>query len=132
MDRRVRRKGSSLIEMLIAIVVTATVLLGLLAAMVIFRSTITSKEEAGARQVALNAIETLELCKLTDITAKAITTPQGIYTVTKNVIPAVISADTPSVDVTVTVTWDNGNRSIALKREVSSSGWQNVGVVPNP
>ena len=129
-DRFKRRAGASLVEMLIAIIITAFILLGLMAAMIIFKGTVTSKEEAGARMVALNTLEALESCRLTDIAARDITSPQGIYTVVRTLNPAVINAGTASVDVTVTVSWSNGAKSVVLRREVSSSGWQNVGVLP--
>ena len=128
---RSRRRGSSLIEMMMAVLILATVMIGLASAMVIFKGTMMSKEDAGARQIALNELERLEAIKLTAVTAANIRSPQGIYTVTKTVVPASITTVTASADVTITVAW-GGSRSIALKREVSSSGWQNVGTNPAP
>lgn len=117
--------------MMMAVLILATVMIGLASAMVIFKGTMMSKEDAGARQIALNELERLEAIKLTAVTAANIRSPQGIYTVTKTVVPASITTVTASADVTITVAW-GGSRSIALKREVSSSGWQNVGTNPAP
>ena len=125
-----KRSGSSLVEMIMAIVIMAVVLLGLASAMVVFRGTLVTKEDAVARRIALSELEKLESVKLTEIQAKVPKSPQGIYTVTKTVAPGAINATTPSASVTITVTWNDGSKSVALKREVSSSGWQNVGTLP--
>jgi Tfp pilus assembly protein PilV len=133
-----RRSGASLAEMVVALYVLGVVLLGMMAGILITQGTMLYKERERATEIALRKLESLEALPFKalsdDITSLDY---EGIYTITTfpvefNKLPAT-SAD--SADIRVAVSWGGGvlagERRIDMKREVSSSGWQSVGEIPD-
>jgi Tfp pilus assembly protein PilV len=130
-----KRSGASLAEMIVALYVLGIVLLGMMAGILITQGSITHKERERAVEIALRTIEHQEALPFTALSHGDKT--EGIYTITladpvfNNPDPR--SAD--SVDISVTVTWGGGvlggERRVEMNREVSASGWQSIGEIPD-
>jgi len=128
-----RHDGSSMVEMLVALIVLAVVLISMVGMFLISRTAIYTKEDETANALALKYLERCEELDYSVIKAAAppgtgYITPldyptSGKYQVTANAI----SADTYSATVEVTVTWSNGNRPVVLQRVISAGGHKNVG-----
>jgi hypothetical protein len=143
----VARKGSSLAEMIIAILILSFVVISIMMAMIVStNNTVAYKDEENARQLALEVLEDCERVPFDGIAGVDYRT--SIQNLSKsrnseagNPIRAEASAvvsgtlDTHSTlpisaDVTVNVTWNSaigGRKTISMRREVSVSAWQNVG-----
>ncbi|MDR1515167.1 MAG: hypothetical protein LBS45_05680 [Synergistaceae bacterium] len=133
-----RRSGASLAEMVVALYVLGIVLLGMMAGILITQGTMLYKERERATEIALRTLENREALPFDLLEAEGETTnKEGMYTITIASPtfnkPLVKSAD--SADISVIVSWGGGvlagERSITMKREVSASGWQSVGEVPD-
>jgi type II secretory pathway pseudopilin PulG len=133
------RRGSSLIEMVIAIVVLGAVLISMLGMFLISRTAVHSKEDETANSLALRCIERIEtkdFAELStpgplDISAITGNFPTTQYTATANVL----SADNYSALVNVEVEWKGagpskmvGGRKVTLTRVISAGGHKNVGM----
>jgi Tfp pilus assembly protein PilV len=132
-----KRMGASLSEMVVALFVLGIVLLGMMAGILISRGNMFYKEQERAVEIALRNLENLEALPFETLSRDAQSHNEGIYTITVakpefNNPSNVLSAD--SADIRVTVEWGQGvlggHRTIEMKREVSASGWQNVGEIP--
>ncbi|MDR3354973.1 MAG: hypothetical protein LBO21_08030 [Synergistaceae bacterium] len=128
--------GSSLVEMVIAIMMLAVVLMGMMAGIMIARSSIYDKEFENARQVALKVLETIEATPYGDIPARASNLNNSrldgfqVY-VSQSENLGGVSFDISS-SRTVMVSVDMGNsgplkRIVSMRREVSPSAFKNVG-----
>jgi hypothetical protein len=123
--------------MVVALYVLGIVLLGMMAGILITQGTIVYKERERAIEIALRTLENQEALPFVVLSDDERAIPEGIYTITIakpvfNKTP-VVSAD--SADIRVTVSWGGGvlggERNIEMKREVSASGWQSVGEIPD-
>ena len=135
-----RRSGASLSEMIVALYVLGIVLLGMMAGILITQGTILYKERARATDIALRTLENLEalpfLVLSNDYYDDKELTKEGIYTITVARTNFNKSADiADSADIRVSVTWGGGvlggERTVQMNREVSASGSQNIGEIPN-
>jgi Tfp pilus assembly protein PilV len=129
-----RRSGASLAEMVVALYVLGIVLLGMMAGILITHGTIAYKERERAVEIALQTLESQEALPFGELSGD--TRTSGIYTITlanPEFNKSAASAD--SAVIKVTVTWGGGilggERAIEMEREVSASGWQSVGEIPN-
>ena len=133
-DRRRRRferkksKGSSIVEMLVAIFVLGMVLISMLGMFLISRGAIYSKEDETANAVALRYMEELEGRPFTDFT--------GSFSASKNfgnkyiATATVVSHDQYMAEVQVNVEWEAammGKKKTDIKRVISAGGHKNVG-----
>jgi Tfp pilus assembly protein PilV len=128
-----RRIGASLSEMVIALFVLGIVLLGMMAGILITQGSMLYKERERAVEIALRTLESFEARPFDKLSGEVRT--EGMYVITvddptfNNTTVPVLSAD--SADIRVTVEWGRGvlggQRKIEMNREVSASGWQNVG-----
>jgi Tfp pilus assembly protein PilV len=131
-----RRRGASLAEMVVALYVLGIVLLGMMAGIVITQGTMLYKERERATEIALRTLESQEALPFRVLSGDERTINEGIYTITiaEPVFNKAIVASADSADIRVTVEWDRGvlgGRSIQMNREVSASGWQSVGEIPD-
>ena len=125
-----RRPGASLVEMLIAIVVLAVVLISMLGMFLISRTAIHSKEDETANALALRYMEQLEEQDfdalngpITNLLAQ--TGDSSKYTVT-----ATSTKNDYFANVKVTVSWNSamaGRKTVELERFISAAGYKNVG-----
>jgi type II secretory pathway pseudopilin PulG len=126
--------GSSLVEMVIAIMMLSVVLLGMMAGIMIARSSVYDKEFEDARQVALKVLETIEATPYDDIPFRAGTLNDSRFDGFQIYVSQSPNLGT-SDDVysrTVVVSVDLGNngplkRIVSMRREVSPSGSKNIG-----
>jgi hypothetical protein len=133
-----KKKGSSLVEMLMAIVVLGMVLISMVGMFLISRTAVFNKEDETANALALRFIEDIEGWPFEEFYAD---TPPFVlssdqfsnkYNVTATVMGLDKSAagKVYSAKVTVTVSWEAaalGSRSLELERVISSGGHKNVG-----
>jgi type II secretory pathway pseudopilin PulG len=128
--------GSSLVEMMIAIMMLSVVLMGMMAGIMIARSSIYDKEFENARQVALKVLETIEATPYGSIPTRA----NNLNNSRLDGFQIYVSQSENhgvSDDIslrTVMVSIDMGNigplkRIVSMRREVSPSGFKNVGDV---
>jgi Tfp pilus assembly protein PilV len=134
---RIKRNGSSLVELMVAIVVLGFVLLGIMAGMLIARHSVIYKEYEGARQIGLQVLEHLEAIRFEDVRTAAADQFNGRVFGGYTVHVDVASSDTaPDFAYKITVSVDMRDRQSGLPvppmvREVSASGWRNVGETGN-
>jgi Tfp pilus assembly protein PilX len=139
------KKGVSLVEMVIAIFILAIVIMSIMMAMIIStRNTAALRDDENAYQFALEVLEDCERIQITSddtvyrtaVAGKSRNRNADPRNSMKAVAGAVVSPtldleDRPiSAEVTVDVTWNSalgGTKRISMTREVSVSGWQNVG-----
>jgi Tfp pilus assembly protein PilV len=131
---RKRKRGTSLVEMIIAVVVLGIVLLGMMAGIIIAQGGLVFKEREAAVEVALRRLEDLESVPFSSLSSAAAAGPGivGKYTVNVVTVPSPVKSKDISADVRVTVSWGGvvgATKSIMMNREVSASAWQNVGVL---
>lgn len=115
-----------MVEMMIALVVLSVILLGIMMGMTANRGLFNGKEHEEARLLCLSVLEDLEATKSADLADKQATSLYGKYTIDKSFD---IGPSSSLVEVTVRWDSDNGN-PLTMRREVSFSGWQNVGLFP--
>ncbi|MDR1915121.1 MAG: hypothetical protein LBQ58_00915 [Synergistaceae bacterium] len=140
------RRGVSLAEMVIAIFVLSFVVLSIMMAMIIAtRNTVAHKDEENAYQLALEVLEACERIPFETVSSDYSTRIANISksgtTSSMQATASVLGMSTAeagppgnklpvSADIQVEVTWSatmGGKKSITMRREVSVSGWQNVG-----
>lgn len=130
-----KRRGSSLVEVLIAVIVLVFVLLGMLAAVVIAKGEVYYKEFEEANQVAIRILEIFEATPYENIVSKANeidgTTLRG-FTINVD-LESTGLGDEYSRKVKVEVSPKDSmiRKSVVMEREVSVNGWQNVGELPD-
>ena len=124
-----RRRGASLAEMLIAIVVLAVVLISMLGMFVISRTAVVSKDDETGLILALRYLEDLEQWDFPDYATEL---PKEWndqkYKITATYIQN--ESDDFRAKIRVVVTWRGaapGKRSVELDRIISSVGYRNVG-----
>jgi Tfp pilus assembly protein PilW len=127
--------GSSLVEMLIAILVLGVVLISMVGMFLISRTAIYNKEDETANALALRYLEEVEVRPYSDFTAEtppfdlhggSWASPPGNYRATAKVL----SADNYSAQVEVSIKWEGaalGAKNLALVRFISAGGHKNVG-----
>ncbi|MDR3331990.1 MAG: hypothetical protein LBT08_05115 [Synergistaceae bacterium] len=126
------RPGSSMVELVIAIVVLGFVLLGIMSGVLIARSSVTYKEYENARQVGLMVLESIEAIRFDQIKTVGVSrynnTSFGGFNIKVGARSTDISPDLMLVTVSLDMA-DSASRfnAMTLVREVSSSGWRNVG-----
>lgn len=131
-----KRRGASLVEMVLAILVLAVVLLGLLGGIAIARGSLLVKERETARQIALTVLEDLESVPYDDIDDRIGELDGervGDFVVRfHNRVPGDKGLEY-SVIVTVDILLGStgGTKSVTMGREVSASAWRNVGEFPD-
>lgn len=132
-----KRRGSSLVEVLIAVGVVAIALVGIMSSVAVARLAVEHRQRGDAHAAALRVLEWAETVPLSaDIYTKfrdafgGDRAKFGTLTVTiKRTIHKLSGTQIEvSADVTVTVTDDDFKTS--LKREVSRSAMQNAGELP--
>jgi Tfp pilus assembly protein PilW len=124
------RRGSSLVEMLVAVVVLMFVLMAM-ASMFLLSQTVTyTKEDETATAIALRFIEQQEgrpFEDFADATKFPDTEDFGKYSATASVV----SGDDYSAKVRVAVEWQAsvgaGRKNVTLERVISAGGHKNVG-----
>ena len=123
-----RRRGSSLVEMLIAIIVLAVVLISMLGMFVISRTAIHTKDDETANAFALRYLEELEELDFTgfdpDDFPKTWTDQKFTTTAT------VVDNDNYRVRIRAEVKWPGavgGEKTLELDRVISAVGYKNVG-----
>lgn len=137
-----RRRGSSLVEMLIAIIVLAVVLLGVLAGVMIARSSLEHKTYENARELALRVLEWAEAVPLSEDFGGADGAVEASFgkvgddgrkfgDLTFDVARSPdATPDGISAEITVTIMRISDSNKVIIppvKREVSVSGYKNVG-----
>ncbi|MDL2264077.1 prepilin-type N-terminal cleavage/methylation domain-containing protein [Synergistaceae bacterium OttesenSCG-928-I11] len=138
-----RRKGSSLVEMLLAVLILAIVLVGVLAGVTIARMSIDHKAYENAKELGLRVLEWAEAIPLsadsvafTKEVNDAFPSKQmgGLeFKVERKLNDEMNPTKATSADVTVEVyRISEPNKTLIppMKREVSASGWKNVGDLP--
>lgn len=132
-----RRRGSSLVEVLIAVGVVAVVLVGVMSSGVVARLSVEHRARGDAHAVALRVLEWAESVPLSaDIDARfrdafGSSSPKfGPLTVTIERSLHKFSGTAIDVSADVTVTVADGDLKTILTREVSRSGMQNAGELP--
>jgi Tfp pilus assembly protein PilV len=127
--QRKKAKGSSIVEMLVAIFVLGMVLISMLGMFLISRTAIYNKDDETANTIALRYLEELEGLPFASFTpAFAQARNFGKFTANASVVPG--SGTDYMVRVRVVVTWEAavmGARSMALERTISAGGHRNVG-----
>jgi Tfp pilus assembly protein PilV len=132
---RKKSKGSSLVEMMVAIFVLIMVLLSMFSMFMISRTAIYNKEDETANTIALRYIEELEgrsFDEFKDATAfnsdPANTKNFGKY----NVKASVVGTPTEFIaTIRVEIKWEAavmGKKSLVLERNISASGSLNTGM----
>jgi Tfp pilus assembly protein PilX len=139
------REGVSLVETVISVFILTLVIMSIMMAMIVStRNATVMKDDENAHQFALEVLEDCERVPfdaddavyLTAIAGKSRVRNSDDVRRMRADAAAVVSAarDTAgrpvSADVTVLVTWNSalgGTKTIPMTREVSVSGWQNVG-----
>jgi Tfp pilus assembly protein PilV len=124
---RKKAKGSSIVEMLVAIFVLMMVLLSMVGMFMISRTAIYNKEDETANAVALSYIEELEGLPFDKLSELSSVPPRrfGKYNATAQVVSSDYSAT-----VHVEVQWEAaalGRRTLRLERMISAGGHKNVG-----
>jgi Tfp pilus assembly protein PilV len=130
--RRVfRARGSSLVEMLIAIVVLGMVIISMVGMFLISRTAIYNKEDETANALALRYLEELEVKPFsTFATVGEIESHTGVFNTRYDAKAEVLAVDAYSATVEVTVEWDAaalGKKELKLERVISAGGHKNVG-----
>jgi Tfp pilus assembly protein PilV len=131
---RRKSKGSSILEMLIAIFVLGVVLISMIAMFLISRTAIYNKEDETANSIALRYLEQLEALPFNEIVAIPDTGMQqnfGKYRVTATVHDHDDDDERRYMAIVrVDVVWDAavmGSKSLRLERTISAGGHRNVG-----
>jgi Tfp pilus assembly protein PilV len=130
--RAFRAKGSSLVEMLIAIIVLGMVLISMVGMFLISRTAIYNKEDETANALALRYLEELEVKPFSTLNAAFSETRTPPFNAKYVAQARVVNANNYSATVEVTVKWDAaalGNRELKLERVISAGGHKNVGVL---
>ena len=147
-----RKKGTSLVEMLIAVMVLSVVILSVMMSIVLMtRNTGVQKDEEKARQFAIEVMEECEGVlfaqnrpfdeneyknRISGLSRSRGGANGDAFKATSSVIqlgavPSILPNHPPiSADIRVVVEWRSAlreNNKIEIEREVSVSGWQNVG-----
>ena len=128
-----RRRGASLVEMLIAIIVLAVVLISMVGMFVISRTAIFSNEDETAVTMALRYLEELEDRDFEDFSNSAMF-PRDSHNENPNqrfrIITTVEQVNDYYAEVKVEVRWSGATRgvnSVELSRVISAVGFKNVG-----
>ncbi|MCL2683625.1 MAG: hypothetical protein FWE55_00125 [Synergistaceae bacterium] len=125
------KKGSSLAEMLIAILVLGVVLISMLGMFVISRTAIFTKEDETAYALALRYLEEMEARDYsTFVTGVRIPLSAAPGDTRYDVTAEVTSMDNYAANVTVEVTWSGaalGQKTLKMERVISAIGYRNVG-----
>jgi len=122
-------KGSSLVEMLIAILVLGVVLISMVGMFLISRTAIYNKEDETANALALRYLEEQEVRPFTDFTP-TLTESLGSVNNKYNASMNVVSVDQYMATIAVTINWEAaalGTRNLKLERIISAGGHKNVG-----
>ncbi|MDR1482694.1 MAG: hypothetical protein LBI74_08725 [Synergistaceae bacterium] len=129
-----RLRGSSLVELVIAILVLGVVLLGMMAGIMIARSSVYDKEYENACQAALKILEIIEATPYDRISATIAERNDSLFDGFR-----VNIAQSESIDIagdvssrTIVVSIDLGDRGstrkiVSMRREVSPSASRNIG-----
>ena len=126
-----RKRGASLVEMLIAILVLGVVLISMLGMFVISRTAVVSKEDETAAVLALRYLEELEEADFSNFTTGFLRTwTDQNYKTTASLIES--ESDEYRAKVKVVVSWQGaarGEREVERERVISANGFKNVGEV---
>ena len=129
-----RKRGASLVEMLIAIIVLAVVLISMLGMFVISRTAVFSKEDETAVALALRYMEDLEGLDFPDFetwqqSPQRLSNPTNPkYEITATYVES--ESDAYRAKIRVEVKWRGaalGERIVEFERVVSAVGYKNVG-----
>lgn len=126
-----RSRGTSLVEVLIAVILLVFVILGMLAAVVIARGMIYHKVYEEANQVAFRVLETIEATPYSDLSDKEGQSTVRGFDVSVSLEDTDLGAEYSQL-VRVEVAHKGGmsGKAVVMEREVSANGWQNVGEYP--
>lgn len=129
-----KRRGTSLAEMIVSILVLGVVLLGVMAGITISQGSMTSRERENAMELGLRILEDYEATPLDSIRAKVTPAKFGIFDVASEIHPTTYDPAQISADIRLEISWGasvGGKRTIQMSREVSASASQNIGEIPN-
>jgi Tfp pilus assembly protein PilW len=125
------RHGSSLVEMLIAIVVLGFVLISMVGMFFISRSAIYSKEDETANSLALRYLEKLESTTFSEfLDGTSFPKHEEFQNKKYKAAATVKSADQYMALVEVEIKWDSAlssGKTLTLERVISAGGHKNVG-----
>lgn len=124
-----KRPGSSLVEMLIALVILVVMLFSIMAVMTLSaQSTIAAKEGSVAYLTSLSELERLEALQVSGDVSMVVPSDLGNYKLNRDIIAGALH----SADIRIRAAWDGAMRrnDITIERQVSPSAWQNAGQQP--
>jgi type II secretory pathway pseudopilin PulG len=137
----VSRRGSSLVEILISIIIIGVVIISVMMSLLVnIRNTMALKDDENARQLAMGVMEDCEAVRFNldnsayeqDIVGKGKQIRGYDATARVRSFGGAPAAGHPpiSADIEVVVKWHTAlemNKEYFLRRELSVSGWQNAG-----
>ena len=131
-----RKRGASMVEMLIAIVVLGVVIISMLSIFVISRTAIYSKEDETAHALALRYLEELEEQQFEDFVVGPINLSAMLNRIDESagtqydVAARVTYKDDYHASIMVEVSWSGvmaSQKKIDMERFISAAGYKNVG-----
>ena len=130
-----RKRGASLAEMMIAIVVLAVVLISMLGMFVIARTAIYTKEDETAYALALRYMEQLEEMEFAELLPMLKDNDRNNWSDQKYATRAILLEDKENENkylakVRVEVTWSSAGpceKTVEMERVISAFGYKNVG-----
>lgn len=128
--KRRKRSGSSLVEMLIALVILAVMLFSIMAVMILTaQSTVSAKEGSVAYQTSLSELEKMEAVPVLSSASDVINSNLGSYELTRDTV----TGSRGSADIKIKAAWSGAKlkSDVTVERQVSPSAWQNAGQEPN-
>jgi Tfp pilus assembly protein PilV len=130
MARSKARPGSSMVEMLVAIVVLMFVLMAMGSMLLLSRTALYTKEDETAKSIALRYIEELEAMPFDDFADAALFADPVKFSNKYDATVSVVSKDDYSATIRVSVRWSpasGGAKNVNLERIISAGGHKNVG-----
>lgn len=128
-----KRCGSTLIEVLIAIIIMTLMLFTFMSLILsTSQDTVVAKEVQGAYLTSLSELEKMEADRVRDDVRSSDASGLGSYTMEIAVQSSVVAYDFRSGNLSVETGWAGARKmkNIVLERQVSPSAWQNAGQIP--
>ncbi|MDR1508742.1 MAG: hypothetical protein LBS53_03815 [Synergistaceae bacterium] len=125
------RRGSSLVEMLTAVVILVFVLMAMGSMFLLSQTAAYSKEDATATAIALRFMEEQEGRPFDEFADADLFPDTASFSNKYNATASVVSRDNFSARVRVSVEWGSvmsgGRKNVSLERVISAGGHRNVG-----
>jgi hypothetical protein len=125
------RRGSSLVEMLTAVIVLVFVLMAMGSMFLLSQTAVYSKEDATATAIALRFMEEQEERQFSDFENPGLFPVSGNFSNKYKATASVVSHDNFHATVRVSVEWGSiagrGQKKVNLERVISAGGHRNVG-----